>query len=130
MEKYGKLSSFGKFKNIWRSQKVTGPTFIFLIPMVKILFKHPSFLLYFFLLHYRASSCIYSPGAKYFFIDLRSVAPPCEKVIFAFERSGITSVVRKSMLDMLAFAKLVNIAWQTLLFVSGSLAMDIEISPD
>ena len=30
----------------------------------------------------------------------RSVAPPCEKVIFAFERSYITSAMRKLMLDV------------------------------
>ena len=30
----------------------------------------------------------------------RSVAPPCENVIFAFERSYITSATRKSMLDV------------------------------
>ena len=37
-------------------------------------------------------------GAKYFFS--RSVAPPCEKAIFAFERSCITSAMRKSMLNV------------------------------
>ena len=31
---------------------------------------------------------------------LRSVAPPCEKVIFAFERNYITSAMRKSMSDV------------------------------
>ena len=39
-----------------------------------------------------------SLGVKYFL--LRSVAPPCEKVAFAFERSYITSAVRKSVLEM------------------------------
>ena len=39
-----------------------------------------------------------SPGAKYFF--KRSVAPLCEKIIFASERSYITFAMRKSMLDM------------------------------
>ena len=36
--------------------------------------------------------------AKYFFG--RFVALPCEKLIFAFERSYSTYAVRKSMLDM------------------------------
>ena len=46
----------------------------------------------------------YSPGANTFF--LRSVAPPGEKAIFAFEKSYITSAMRKSVLDapvMLAY---------------------------
>ena len=40
-----------------------------------------------------------SQGAKYVFI-LKSVALPYEKVIFAFERSYLTSAMRKSMLDL------------------------------
>ena len=36
-----------------------------------------------------------SPG-----LFLRSVAPLCEKIIFAFERSYITSAMRKSMLNV------------------------------
>ena len=32
-----------------------------------------------------------------------SVVPPCEKVIFAFERSYITYAMRKSMLNVVAF---------------------------
>ena len=40
-----------------------------------------------------------SQEAKYVFI-LKSVALPYEKVIFAFERSYLTSAMRKSMLDL------------------------------
>ena len=42
-----------------------------------------------------------SSEAKYIFG--RSVAPPCKKVIFAFERNYITSAMQKSMSDMVAF---------------------------
>ena len=47
---------------------------------------------------YQMSFNVRSRGTKYFFG--RSVAPSCEKVISAFERSLITPAVRKSMLDM------------------------------
>ena len=40
----------------------------------------------------------------------RSVAPFCEKIIFAFERRYITYVVRKSMLDMPVLGGLWNSA--------------------
>ena len=39
-----------------------------------------------------------SPGAKSLFVT--SVAPFRDKIIFAFERSYITSAMKKSMLDM------------------------------
>ena len=39
-----------------------------------------------------------SAEANYFF--LRSVAPLCEKIIFACGRSYVTFAMRKSMLDM------------------------------
>ena len=41
------------------------------------------------------------PGPRVKFFFLKSVASPCEKVIFAFEGSYITSAVKKQMLDVL-----------------------------
>ena len=50
-----------------------------------------------------------SPRNTFFW---RSVALPCEKVIFAFERSYITSTIRKSMLNVPVPGIFLNIGHQ------------------